>query len=341
VVSRTVRDERVTEPLLASLFWWTFTSSSSFDSVVRRLGGIPEAAKRILVSHASGTRHDLLVCDPYYKDEPRVADIGPFDRENIHQSLPVPTQSPLLAERLRQVDIDLGDRIVASAVEELAQTAHFGLVVIPAPREIPTCSPSPALPVRLGEGKQEDPIASVGVVLRAPNNLVYATTALHALNGDSEVVSVGRASGRVIKRNPVTDSCVIQLSNHSLPKLETVGHINVFRAAMPPLYRPAKFTGVSSGYKVTQITGVDLSVMDPQHFLGSKVYTSPDTILGDSGAALLDENDWLLGFAATRSSFDASVGFSTWAWAEQVLSVHELQYPDWCAFRAENMDSVI
>jgi hypothetical protein len=341
VVFRTVRDERLTEPLLAALFWWTFTRSSNFGPLVRGLGGNPEATQMILVSHASGTRHDLLVFDPYYRDKPRVADIGPFDRENIHESLPVPSQSPLLAERLRQVDVDLEERIVARAVEEVAQTGRFGLVVMPAPREIPTCAPSPALPVRVAEGNREDPVASVGVVLLAPNNVVYATTALHALNGDTEVVSVGQASGRVIRRNSVTDSCVIQLSNHSVPRPETVGHINMFRAAMPPLYRSAEFTGVSSGHKVTQITAVDLSVMDPQHYLGSKVYTSPDTIPGDSGAALLDENEWLLGFAATRSSFDASVGFSTWTWAEQVLSVHELQYPDWCAFRAENMDAVM
>jgi hypothetical protein len=55
------------------------------------------------------------------------------------------------------------------------------------------------------------------------------------------------------------------------------------------------------------------------------VYTNADTAPGDSGAALIDEeDDSILGFARRRSGFGSKVGYSSWVWAWQVYMAHKL-----------------
>lgn len=92
----------------------------------------------------------------------------------------------------------------------------------------------------------------------------------------------------------------------------------------PAEHRPATFDGAASGHKRTMIRAYDRSVLDPNLYLSSKVYTDPDTIAGDSGAALIDSDDRIVGFAVSRTPLGAPLEFSTWAWAEQVLTAHGL-----------------
>jgi len=68
----------------------------------------------------------------------------------------------------------------------------------------------------------------------------------------------------------------------------------------------------------------DLSVIDPQVDEMSKVYTSADTAPGDSGAALINADDHIVGFAYRRSRYDAATQYSSWVWAEQVYMAHRL-----------------
>jgi hypothetical protein len=74
----------------------------------------------------------------------------------------------------------------------------------------------------------------------------------------------------------------------------------------------------------SQLTGFDPSVVLRQHQLTSKVYTNPDTVPGDSGAALLDGDHRTLGLAAYRTEFDAPLPFAVWVWAAQVAGVFGL-----------------
>jgi hypothetical protein len=94
----------------------------------------------------------------------------------------------------------------------------------------------------------------------------------------------------------------------------------------PVLHRPAAFAGAASGPrpKRTMITSYDMSVISPTPHSGGRVYTDPDTIRGDSGAALIDEDDHIVGFAVARTAFGARPEFSTWSWAEQVVIAHGL-----------------
>ena len=63
--------------------------------------------------------------------------------------------------------------------------------------------------------------------------------------------------------------------------------------------------------------------MDPQPEEMCRVYTEPDTAHGDSGAALIDEDGYIVGFAHSLSRYGPPK-FSTWVWAEQVYMAHKL-----------------
>ena len=87
---------------------------------------------------------------------------------------------------------------------------------------------------------------------------------------------------------------------------------------------PGFFTGAASGPTETVIRSHHPCLIDPQTRLLCCVYTDSDTAEGDSGAALIDEDDKIVGFAMGRSSYDSRVQFSYWAWAQQVYTAHGL-----------------
>jgi hypothetical protein len=87
---------------------------------------------------------------------------------------------------------------------------------------------------------------------------------------------------------------------------------------------PAFFDGAKSGLTTTIITTHDPAIIDPQPDELCRVYTDADTAPGDSGAALIDEDDFIAGFARRRSGYNSLVQYSSWVWAEQVYMAHDL-----------------
>jgi len=82
------------------------------------------------------------------------------------------------------------------------------------------------------------------------------------------------------------------------------------------------FEGLTSGLKTTFVQGWTTNIHSEQNFLAAMVFTDPDTSSGDSGAALVDSRDRILGFAAYRSGNREPKQHSAWVWADQVLRVH-------------------
>jgi hypothetical protein len=118
----------------------------------------------------------------------------------------------------------------------------------------------------------------------------------------------------------LTDSCLLDGARTAG---RCVGHGGVLRSP-PQLYTPATFVGAASGAKRTKITGVDLNIHSPTPYSGTRVYTEPDTIPRDSGSALVDADDCVVGFAVARTGLGAAVEYSSWSWASQVFTVHGL-----------------
>jgi hypothetical protein len=229
-------------------------------------------------------------------------------------------------------------RVAILAVAELASDGDFHLVVAPPPEETATAAvlspghrersflaPTPALPVTIDDDPR--PVATAGVIA-AVDGGTLVTTARHVIEiaaARAAKIKVGGMPASVVgEPDQLTDSCVLAVGCPARPGVGAAGPLR----RPPVLWMPAGFAGAASGQKQTRIISFDMSVVSPTPYSGGRVYTDPDTIPGDSGAALIDSDDHIVGFAVGRTAFGAPVEFSTWSWAEEVLSAHELAEPD-------------
>ena len=322
-----LRNETLTQPFLATLFWHTFVRTRWFGAALgrARVSGIGPF-ERIVVPHAGGDRYDLVVLVPGYEGEtvPVLAEADPFDIS--FDVSPGPARA--LAQSVRGSDPGFRGRptprvvpeyqeLLSQAVAEVARVQEFGLVVAPAPELelLGGVAAQPAVPVYEADGTTL--AASVGVFQR-DGGRVLATTALHAVKS-RQTVPVGTGSGTVLSRDPVTDSCLLEL-DHDPFTGAGYGVNGCSRIRPPRQYIQTAFDGAGSGaQKTTTLHGFDESILDLQPFLATKLYTHPDTVPGDSGSALVEpSSDEVLGFAAYRSSMTSAQRFSAWVWAEQV-----------------------
>ena len=337
VIARAARSPELAEQVLASLFWWCYVRTQRFrsESPAAALPG----QRQIIVSHDDGgTRHSLLVLAPAAHGalgvavEPAVGRYLSFGQIGGEISAVALAEQGRLRAILGQADIDVDPNVPVLAVDELSARSYFSMVVAADPDETlttapttagaaPFVAPAPALSVTMAG--QPGVVATAGVVGTDAAGRVLAVTALHAIakaRATGAGLLVGGVAAGVVTTHEVTDSCVLSVGCRDLAGAGRSGLLG-----FPPAeHRLAAFYGAASGPKQTRIRGYDLSVLDPSPYLGSKVYTDPDTILGDSGSALIDGDDHIVGFAVSRTALGAPLEFSTWSWAPQVLAGHGL-----------------
>jgi hypothetical protein len=68
----------------------------------------------------------------------------------------------------------------------------------------------------------------------------------------------------------------------------------------------------------------DPSIVDPSADELVRIYTEADTRVADSGAALIDENDFIVGFARRVTGYNAPIQYSLWTYALMVYLAHHL-----------------
>lgn len=322
-VAEAVAPQGAGQSFLAGVFWWLFTYSEAYGDVLRRLRA-SRRARPIVVCHADGTRFDLLLLDP--RRGKRLAAVQ-LKGDETHARF---VSSALPRERLNSLlrHSGLGDSLepetLLNSAQELAASSEFGVAVVNAPREIPTCALSPAVPIQSADNR---PVATLGCFLTdvevAAVDTCLATTANHALENERDTLTIGGAALDVVCRHNPTDSCLVRVNKSVLDGRQQNGLKGPLRIT-PSLYRPAHFDGAASGPTRTKITSFDTEILDPQLDEICRVYTEADTAKGDSGAALIDENDFIVGFARRLSRYNAPVQYSSWVWAEQVYMAHDL-----------------
>jgi hypothetical protein len=320
-VTQAISDIASPESLLAGIFWWRFTRTEHFTEVAHRLGA-SDWTKHVIVSHAEASRFDLLLLDSYYYNEPTGM--------SIEMNAAVDAMQP------RDEDLAMIERLlsrsgaanfvsptqVANTGRELAQSREFGVAIVTEPRELETCSFSPGVAIK---GPQQKAVATVGVLLPTPGGDHVATTANHAVpDGAAELKLQGRDL-KVMQRHSESDSCLLQVKGSLGLGRKQLGLRGPLRGFPPTAPARATFHGASSEkIQGTKVTAFELSIVDPQLDEMSRIYTDPDTAPGDSGAALIDHEDRIIGFAHRRSRYDAVPQFSAWIWAELVYMAHDL-----------------
>jgi hypothetical protein len=305
------------EPFLAGLYWWTVVRSPIFRDALHAIGAEGTPSHQILVSHAGRTRFDLLVMVPGFERGPRTLSFR-FDQLDAVEVMLRAERSGrgTIGDRLRGRYPELTDRHVREAVKELARAGRFGVVVTGSQPEQDTAVPVPALSVRTAV--ESVTCATVGAVI-ARGDRFDVTTALHAVRTPAQEVHVGEHLGLVRVRDPMTDSCLVEVPG-PCPYDKMIGLRGPRRTILPGTGEPAFFHRIDEGRVDTEILGVDISALDPQQAFASKVYTKPHTVAGDSGTALIDTSDRIVAFAARRSSAAARITYSIWIWAEQTFA---------------------
>lgn len=304
------------EPLIAGVFWWAVWQGDLLMDSLLKHDVDPKSVHALLVAHAHVTRFDLLLLADDYSGDPVRLPLR-FYPEEVSDQFGYLRKVPrgTAADRIRQRYPQVSDDLVHDFIREVALAGEFGAVLAAKPDLDPTGVPDPAVNVLDLNSDRE---ARAGLVLRH-NGQLYATSAMHTFSGIGSKARVGSADGEVIREDIITDSCLIQLDEDpQLPLLQ--GFAGVMRGILPPLGEPAWFGRPDDGRINTVVQMADMSILSPQQNFASKIYTLADTRNGDSGVALLDTSNRVLGFAVYRTGISARLPFSQWIYAEQSLA---------------------
>jgi hypothetical protein len=316
-------------PLIATIFWRNFISSTGYHRELSRADSSPFAltlGEPIVVSHADRTRYDLLVFDPQFKgEEPKVIQSIKVNIDDFKNLKPFNNRvepyyglfrSPNNIPYSRRLINDL----IYNMINETIDIQNFGLIIAPTPKYLFTSSiPSKSIKVECPAGKFN---ATVGITGRDSENRLGVTTALHSIKDSSEILING-VKGVIVSADVITDSCFIEISPVPIP-IHNIGFRGPLKGVTPRVNEDVHFQSMNRGEINTIIIGWTPDV--PFHFPGSqlKVYTKAVTQQGDSGTALIDTNEHVIGFCFYRTGFNAKIEFSAWIWAESVFDVHSL-----------------
>jgi hypothetical protein len=129
-------------------------------------------------------------------------------------------------------------------------------------------------------------------------------------------VTVDGEPGQVLDRDDgYSDGCFIGLNHLSRFTRRTSGPLRL----APRQHEAVSFEGAQSGSVNTRIIAwsYELPYLDPN--LTPVVRTEPVTASGDSGAALIDSQNAVVGFSFSRSDLRQPVQYSAWIWADAVF----------------------
>lgn len=343
------RQEARTEPLIASFFWQILRSSSAYARVLQLTHASPIAiqqAETIIVAHGRDDkcRYDLVVLDPAYpKSEPTAVNLRPLDasvllegmerwrRETLAKLHSALESSKRFSDDLQR-SIHMVSNLESSFPMEAMNATNFGIIVACQPILELSAVPSPKWEVVPTFGGV--PVSTAGVVVKDMSGRVGVTVALHSLTATIPAVIPGtttieinvgssRVTGRVQSIDSITDSAFVEISP-PYPFPMKPGSKGPLRGVTPRVNEPVTFEGMSSGPSKATVVGMspDLPLVLPYSQL--KVFTTPVTSPGDSGAALLDGDDRILGFSFYRTGIGQQIEFSAWIWADSVYAAHNL-----------------
>jgi hypothetical protein len=188
------------------------------------------------------------------------------------------------------------------------------VIVMRAPQMIRLACPSPALEVICGNER-----SSIGMFCRDADGVAGATACLHGTGWLGTAVTMGGMPTVVKHANAVQDTVFLPLPEDYVVPNFAKGIAGVRRNRAPAVDDPAAFDGCTSGARATVISSHDAGLLRSRPTLQLKVQTPADVNRGDSGSALIDEDDQVMAFAFERTDFEARIQFADWIWAANAL----------------------
>jgi hypothetical protein len=313
-----IGDQELTRAILATNFWRAWLASDLSRPLLTSLGASPGALARsrtVIVWRENVNRFDLVVLDPALFPDftPRATSLNLEDsvesimrgavRSFVDSPIPrVGTDAPRLA-----VEISADYKNNPFAVILAREPALERLSV-------------PSSPLEVDNLKGEMSTAGAMVQDSIHHGRVGVTAALHAVETAS-VVTVstpfGKVTGSVIRTDSVTDSAFIEAPIASVSTRSVKG---VMSGMAPRGKQKAEFIGLISKSCSTVVVAWDSQIPNPSSRRQACIYTPRDAQPGDSGSALITDDDWIVGFAFERSKPGEDPEQCSWIWAESVLN---------------------
>jgi hypothetical protein len=284
--------------------WGFTTDSSAFGRRFLAVAGLPDDPPT------------LLVLDPTLSDvslSRRLTDEVNIEPEGLVSAF----------QRLRRVVRQSADDALAVVMADESFDAAIDLLWISQPeiiltcrpRMVPLCAPSPHVPVHRGTE-----VSSVGVFCRDADGALGVTACLHGTGPVGTPVTVGGISSSVKRADTVQDIVFIPIDeDYAIPSL--CGRAGVRSASAPSEAEKVSFEGAGTRTKVnTRVAGHDAGILRKRRTVQLRVQTPPDTNNGDSGAALIDADDRVVGFGFERTGVGEYPEFTDWIWADNALA---------------------
>ncbi len=223
-----------------------------------------------------------------------------------HQDANLRTQ--LVAQLLRGEPQDLLDFVGLMRPE---------VIVSRLPRMERLCAPASSVRVH---AKQ---VSSLGIFCHDSEGVFGATACYHGTGPVGTAVTVDGVKTQVSRADVVQDIVFIPLPR-DLANRHLAGRAGVRQLRQPAQSDPAHFDGATSGPTETIIDSNNPGLLRPRPSVQLRIQTRADTNRGDSGCALIDEHDQVLGFAFERSAIGDFPEFSEWIWADNALRALQL-----------------
>ena len=280
-----------------------------------RVSGQARDQDRLLVMSQQHGRPPMLMLM-----SPDVADVRDSRIVSDGADLPLPLLREGLS-RVSEIDRSTPEGAALREVLEGGVGALAGVFLISRPeivltrrpRMIPLCVPLPHMRVEAG-GK----VSTAGVLCRDAEGALGVTACYHGTGPVGADVTVDRHKSRVKHASEVQDLVFIPLGpGFNVPTMAGLGGVLANRE--PARSDRVRFDGVINQNQRTRVISTDAGMLRERPTIMLKLQTDPDTDQGDSGSALLDEQDKVLGFAFERTAYDDHPQFTDWIWAANAL----------------------
>jgi hypothetical protein len=261
----------------------------------------------------------LLILDP------NVSDVSQSKRLTREINL-VPSRLPILYQafdQLRSVFRAEGDnslfRFLSHASSDVAAEMLWisrpEVVYSRRPRTVPLCAPSPYVTVVSGTK-----VSTVGIFCRDDTGQLGVSACFHGSGPPGTAVTVRGATGCVKWADSVQDIVFIPIDQGTaLPPMYGLSGVRTFPP--PSQTEPVVFDGAGSQTKVnTKVISHDVGILRKRRTLQLRFQTPPDTNSGDSGAALIDSSDRVVGFAFERTGIGEVPELTDWIWSDNALA---------------------
>jgi hypothetical protein len=194
------------------------------------------------------------------------------------------------------------------------------VILVRKPKMVPLSCPSPAIEVRAGAER-----SSMGLFCRGPDGKAGFTACFHGTGPVGTAITLGGLGSTVTLANPVQDLVFAPLPDGYVVPNFAHGASGIRRLRAPAQNDPATFDGCTSGASQTVVTSHDAGLLRTRATVQLKVQTTAALNRGDSGSALIDENDQVMAFAFERTAIDEPIQFADWIWAANAFDALALQ----------------